>query len=153
MFLHFRIGAWNILVGDGNVGTYMGRRNRRLWAENLNGHQTDNGFIVIEPRPPLAIGGGKGGGPDLWFSECFRHVDLRLERCKDVRKSGEEVQVVRGVGVYRGKIGRQFDANWCTPSGQVSVYLDDRSERFVDLAVRTLRIRNVEVREAVNSRD
>jgi hypothetical protein len=153
VFLHFRIGAWNILVGDGNVGTYMGRGNRRLWAENLAGRQTDNGYIVIEPRAPLAVGAKKGGGPDLLFFECSRNIELRLERCKDPREFGEKVQVVRGVGVNRGKIGRQFDANWCSPSGHVSVYLDDRNERFVDLAVRSLRIRNVQVRETPKSVD
>jgi hypothetical protein len=153
VFLHFRIGGWNILVGDGNSGTFMGPRNRSSWAENLDGHETDNGFIILKPRAPLAIARGKGGGPDLWLSECFRFVELRLERCQDLKDSGEKVQVVGGVAVHRHKSGRQFYANWCTPSGQVSVYLDDRNQRFIDLAVRRLRVLNVDVRDRANAGD
>ena len=156
VFLHFRIGTWNILVGDGNVGTFMGARNRRLWAENLDGYETENGFIVLDPRPPLVIGTGPGG-PDLLFSECFRFVEFRLEECRDLKAAElakkQTAQVVRDVTVHRSKSGGQFHANWCTPSRRVSVYLDDRNKRFVDLAVKRLRVRNVELSEVAKSDD
>lgn len=150
LFLHFRIGTWNVLVGDGNAGTFMGPKNREIWAKNLDGHVTENGFVVIEPRPPLAF--AVGPGPNLYLATCFRFVDLRLQRCKDLKESkpakNQSVQTVRGVTVQRNRSRSQFYANWCTPSREISVYLDDRDKRFIDLAVTRLQIRNVDVNES-----
>lgn len=153
VLMHFRIGTWNIIIGDGNVGNFMGRENRKVWAENLSGHETENGFIVIEPRLPLAFFGGPGD-PNLLLHKCFRLIELRLEECEDLKDAklakNQSAQRVGNVTVHRSQNGRQFYANWCTPSRQVSVYLDDHNERFVDLAVRTLKFRNVDVNENAN---
>lgn len=147
LLMHFQVGEWNVIVGDGNVGNFMGRRNRRLWAENLDAHQTGSGFIVIEPSPPLAFATQEPGTPDLYLSECGRFLELRLQHCKDLRNvrlaKNQYSQVVRGTTVHRSRSGRQFYANWCTPSRHIEVYVDDRGRDFVDLAVRHLRIRDV----------
>ena len=146
LLIHHRVGSWNIFVGDGNAGSFMGKRNRRLWAENLDGFETKSGFIVLEPQPPLAFATGPGE-PDLYFHSCFRFIELRLERCKDLKGSelakDQYAEVVRGVTVHRNESRMTVYANWCTPSHHVSVYLDDYDKSFVDLAVRTLRIRSV----------
>ena len=146
LLIHFRVGSWNVLVGDGNDGTFMGKDNRRLWAENLDGYQTKSGFIVLQPDHPLTFPQGPGE-PNLYFSSCSRFIDLRLERCKDLEGTElakkQYAEVVRGVTVHRSRNGRRFYANWCTPSGRVSVYLDDLDKRYVDLAVKGLRVREV----------
>lgn len=150
IFIQFRIGTWNIIVGDGNVGDFMGADNRRLWAESLGGYETEEGFIVIEPRSPLAFATGPGE-PDIYLSTCFRFVELRLQDCKDLKGSvlakDQTAHTVDGVTIHRNATRRQFYANWCTPSRQISVYLDDHSKSFVDLAVRGLKVRNVNVRQ------
>lgn len=150
LLMHFTIGAWNVVVHDGNAGNFMGPKNRRLWAENLDGYETGGGFIVIEPRPPLAFAGGPGG-PGLLLHKCFRLVEFRLEECKDLKNARlakkQRAEVVNGVTVHRSENGQTFYANWCTPSRQVSVYLDDHNGRFVDQAVRGLQVRNVDVNE------
>jgi len=150
VLMHFRIGTWNVIIGDGNVANFMGRDNRKLWAENLDGYETATGFIVIEPRPPLAFANGPGE-PDLYLFKCFRFIELRLEQCKDLKNARlakkQRAEVVNGVTVHRSKNGRTFYANWCTPSRQVSVYLDDYDGRFVDQTVKSLKVRNVDVNE------
>lgn len=153
VFMQFKIGTWNVIIGDGNAGDFMGRNNRRSWAESLDGYETENGFVVIEPRPPLSF--ATRTGPDLLLSTCFRFVELRLEDCRhlnDPKPAGNPArQTVRGVPVHRSKEGRLLYANWCTPSRQVSVYLNDDDKKYVDLAVRGLRIRHVDVREPPRS--
>lgn len=150
LFLHFRIGTWNVIVGDGNDGNFMGRRHRRLWAERLAGHETENGFVVIDPLPPLTISRG-AGRPKLWFAECFQFVDLRLEKCRDLKDSAlaknQTATVADGVTVHRSRSGRTFNANWCTPSRRISVYVDDATKKIVDLAVAGLKVRNVDIGE------
>lgn len=150
LLIHFRVGSWNVIVGDGNAGTFMGKKNRRVWAERLHGYETDSGFIVLQPSAPLAFARGPGE-PDLYFSDCFRFIELRLERCRDLKHSDlakkQYAEVVRGVTVHRSETGNQTYANWCTPSHQVSVYLDDYDKTYVDLAVRGLRVRDVSLHE------
>lgn len=79
----------------------------------------EEGFIVIEPRSPLAFATGPGE-PYLYLSTCFRFVELRLEGCKDLKDSklakNQTAQMVDGVTVHRNETRRQFYANWCTPS-------------------------------------
>lgn len=146
LLIHHRVGSWNIIVGDGNAGSFMGKRNRQLWAEKLDASVTRSGFIVLKPQPPLTLGRGPGG-PDLYFHSCFRSIELRRERCKDLKNANlaknQRAQMVRDVTVHRSENGRTIYANWCTPSRRVSVYLDDYDERYVDLAVRALRVRHV----------
>lgn len=149
LLIHHRIGSWNIFVGDGNAGSFMGKRNRRLWAENLGGFETENGFIVLQPQPPLAFARGPGH-PGLYFHSCFRFIDLRLERCEDLKAAElakrQYAEIVRGTTVHRYETGNQVYANWCTPSHRVSVYLDDYDKRYVDSAVKRLRVRQVALR-------
>lgn len=147
LLIHHRVGSWNISVGDGNAGSLMGKRNRRLWAESLDGYETKNGFIVFEPHPPLAFANGPGQ-PNLYFHSCFRFIELRLERCEDLKGAklakGQYTEVVRGTTVHRYERTRnQVYANWCTPSRRVSVYLDDFDKRYVDLAVKAFRVTEV----------
>lgn len=147
LLIHHHVGSWNIFVGDGNAGSFMGKRNRRLWAENLDGFETKSGFIVLEPNPPLAFAKGPGE-PDLIFHSCFRMIELRRERCEDLAGTklakDQYTEVVRGTTVDRyERTSNQVYANWCTPSRRVSVYLDDFDKRYVDLAVKTLRVRHV----------
>lgn len=151
LLIHFRVGAWNVIVGDGNAGTFMGRNNRRLWAENLGGYETSSGFIVLEPEPPLVFARGPGE-PDLYFSECFRFIELRLERCRDLKNTdlakGQRAVTVRGATVHRDERGSSINANWCTPSRQVSVYVSDHDRSYVDLVVRGLEVKKVSRRGA-----
>lgn len=146
LLIHHRVGSWNIFVGDGNAGSFMGKRNRRLWAENLDAFETKSGFIVLDPQPPLAFARGPGE-PSLYFHSCFRFIDLRLERCKDLKGAElakrQYAEVVRGRTVHRYETGKQVYANWCTPSRRVSVYLDDYDKRYVDVAVKAFRVRQV----------
>lgn len=146
ILIHFRVDSWNVIVGDGNAGTFMGKRNRRLWAENLDGYETPSGFIVLEPKAPLVFARGSGQ-PDLYFSKCFRFIELRLGRCQELKDTElakkQYAEVIRGNTVHRNEAGRLSYANWCTPSRRVSVYLNDSDDQFVDLAVRTLKVRDV----------
>ena len=153
LLIHHRVGSWNIFVGDGNAGSFMGKRNRRLWAENLDGFETDNGFIVLEPQSPLAFSSGPGE-PSLFLHSCFRFIDLRLEDCQDLKDAklakNQRAEMVGDVTVHRAENGRTFYANWCTPSRKISVYLDDHDGRFVDRTVKDLKVRKVDVNEDAN---
>ena len=156
IFMHFRIGSWNVIVGDGNAGTFMGRENRRVWAGNLAGYETASGFPVPEPRPPLAFATGSGL-PDIYLSTCSRFLELRLGRCADLAgaklASNQTARRIRGVTVQQNQTGGTFGANWCTSSRQLSVYVTDRSERFVDRVVEGLRVRNVSRNREANYSD
>lgn len=147
-FMHFNVGPWNVIVGDGNSGNFMGRANRKLWAENLDAYETDSGFIVFEPRRPLVF----ASGADLILHECFRFLELRFERCKDLGTSnlakGQTARDVNGVTVHLNRSKRQFYANWCTPSRLMSVYLDDHDQDFVNRAVETLQVLRVNAGKA-----
>lgn len=146
LLIHHRVGSWNIFVGDGNAGSFMGEKNRRLWAENLDGFETGSGFIVLEPRAPLAFATGPGL-PDLYFHSCSRFIELRLERCQDLKGTklakGQYAEIVRGTTVHRYETGNDVYANWCTPSRQVSVYLDDFDKPYVDLAVNGFKVTEI----------
>lgn len=150
LLIHHRVGSWNIFVGDGNAGSFMGKRNRRLWAEHLDGFETKSGFIVLKPQPPLAFATGPGE-PDLYFHSCFRMIELRLSRCEDLKGAElakrQYAETVRGITVHRYETGNQVYANWCTPSRRVSVYLDDFDKRYVDLAVQALKVTDVSPRK------
>ena len=145
LLIHHRVGSWNVVVGDGNARNFMGTKARRVWAESLDGFETDNGFVVLEPRPPLAF--ADPGHPGLLFHSCFRSVELRLERCEDLAGAGlgrgQYAETVRGTTVHRHERGNQVYASWCTPSRRMSVYIDDFDKRYVDLAVKALRVRDV----------
>lgn len=147
LVLHLQVSDWSILVGEDKARKPITRRYRRLWAKNLGAHVTDSGFIVIEPSPPLTFATQEPGTPNLYLSECFRFLELRLQRCQDLRTArlakNQYSEVVRGTTVHRSRSGRQFYANWCTPSRHIEVYVDDRDRSFVDLAVRHLRVRDV----------
>ena len=150
-FMHFKVGAWNVIVGDGNAGNFMGRANRKLWAENLNARETESGFIVFDPHRPLVF----ASEPNLILNHCFRFVELRFRRCKDLGTSnlarGQTSREVGGVTVHLNRSKRQFYANWCTHSRRISVYLDDRNQGFVNRAVETLKVRRVKASRAERS--
>ena len=148
LLVHHRVGSWNVVVGDGNAQNFMGKKVRRLWAESLDGFGTRNGWVVLEPRPPLAF--ADPGHPGLLFHSCFRSIELRLERCEDLDAAGvgrgQYAETVRGTTVHRHEKGNKVYASWCTPSRRMSVYMSDFDKRYVDLAVRGLRVRAVSAR-------
>jgi hypothetical protein len=146
LLMHFELGAWNIIVGDGNEGDFMGPDNRRVWAESLSGYESSGGWPVLEPRAPLSFARGPGR-PDIYFSSCGRFIELRLGDCKDLAgrplAKRQYAQMVRGITVHRSDTRKQSYASWCVQEEGVSIYLDERDSALIDLAVANLRVQNV----------
>jgi len=62
-YLVFQYGSWIVRAWDDDAeGQRLTEENRERFASLMSGHETPEGFLVLEPIPPMTI--GPGDGPD-----------------------------------------------------------------------------------------
>lgn len=55
-YLAFGFGSWTVSVYDYPVGgARMTEEERSIWARSLTGHETEDGFLLLQARPPLRL--------------------------------------------------------------------------------------------------
>ena len=81
-FLVYRFGSWIVAVydypADGEFASAgMTDRERELWARHLHGHETEDGWLVLEASPPLELAQADWEGPPV--SIMLEGADASLE--------------------------------------------------------------------------
>ena len=131
LYLVFRFGSWTVLVYDTADG--MSHAQRSSWAENLTGHVTSDGFLVLEAAPPLYLEGpGYPSGPQVQLvGPDFRpDVALNLTACEPDAPAEVRIEEVSGA----------WYATWCPPGGIVKVQASG-PRGFVEALVDGLKVR------------
>jgi hypothetical protein len=130
-YLVFRFGSWWVLVWDGAGGSSMTEEERRTWARNLEGRETEDGFLVLEAARPLRLARfGDHAGPELMLGDG----------------AGNDVLLITGLwcdGTREHPDRSSGFASWCLPKPSkraivVHVYSGDRG--FVDAVIEGLEI-------------
>ena len=146
--LILRFGSWYVAVWDrGNNERYM-----QMWARNLRGTETEEGFLVLGAKRPLRLTRqGEHEGPGLMFEggDPERRVRVRPmlllfpNRCDDYMEpsSGfDDVHLINGMGVSRS----HGFADWCFEEHSMVVHAYG-PESFIERATHHLDIRDVEL--------
>jgi hypothetical protein len=141
LYLAFRFGSWTVLVYDyAEIGAQMSDEDRALWATNFHGQDSEDGFLLLEAKPPLRLAqAGEHAGPELGFwsrDGDFRAVHLYPGDCKPY---GDEM--VNGMVV-----DRESDdfATWCIPHEPMEVHVtQDPGDTFIDDVLSGLEVRDV----------
>lgn len=114
-YLVYQFGDWVVMVYDYRVlaEERMTEEERSMWARNLTGHETPDGFLVLDAAEPLHI-----GGPDYLASPpaiTLRSPDggVRLEATPC-------------------ETSNQADF-WCDPSGQIRISTPGAAADFESL--------------------
>ena len=135
-FLIFRFGAWTVMIPcRGSIGD----AELAIWAENLHGHQSPEGLLVLEGTAPLVVNPWRDqNGPTLRMSDEDIIVDIQpgSELCE--QSSGRGGDTDPGDGVVQ----------WCIqPEGSVYVYANGftpAGEDFLQQLVDGLQVRRVQ---------
>lgn len=144
-WLAFQFGDWTVLVYDyapGSAGPPMTEEERRMWARTLLGHQTRDGFLVLEALPPLDLAtAGDHAGPELQLDAHVAGVTLYAERCEpyDEQAGFDEEKLVRVGGLVVDR--SQGFAAWCDPDTGINIHVTG-SREFIDQVIEGLDIRN-----------
>ncbi len=117
--LAFQFGAWTVLAYDYPAsdprGTRMTDQQRAVFASNLDGHQNAQGFLLLEPRPPLCLATALDGPNGVLGNVGPVVTDTVLFYLKGLPHAPGEViseRTSRGYGVlHRSRIHR-----WCCPT-------------------------------------
>jgi len=135
--LGFQFGRWTVLVYDYAAAGAMTDSERALWSANFSGHETADGFLLLEASGPLRLAGaGEHAGPELIFSasEPTRELMLYPGECRPHRDQNRRVD---------GKLvqwSRGF-ADWCL-SDSMRIHAGG-SQEFIGALIRGLSVRNV----------
>lgn len=95
-YLVFDFGAWVVGVWDGAGGATMSDDQLQMWADNLDGRTTPDGFLVLTTTKPLELyRPGSGAPPTLnWGTEDGSGLTLQRAPCatavKDVTGTDTE---------------------------------------------------------------
>ena len=143
-YLGFQFGRWAVLVydyaADGHLpGAAMTDAERASWAASFTGHETTDGFLLLEGAGPLQLArAGEHAGPQLSFGSVGRPRSLMLYpgRC---RPHGGQTRVVDGKLV---QWSHRF-ADWCL-SDSMRVHATG-PEQFVGALINDLGVRDVTV--------
>lgn len=106
--LAFQFGAWTVLAfdypGSDPRGTRMSDEQRAVFASSLDGHEDGQGFLLLEPRPPLCLQTHLDG-PNGTLGEAgpyARHtVMFFLQPQPHVQGQAITERTPRGYGVWR----------------------------------------------------
>lgn len=150
--LAFQFGSWTVLVYDyQEPGARMSEEQRSLWANHLHGHETSDGWLVLEADPPLSLAhAGEHAGPELmfWFPGVDKGVLFFAGECAPIEAGEgykeEDIENVDGLAVARTKAanGDRF-ALWCDPSVPMRVHVyGGKDETLIDAVVDGLEIRS-----------
>lgn len=123
-FLVFRFGRW--VVGAWDRG-YLTTEEKALWARNLVGRESAEGYLVLSARPPLRLARAGGhAGPELMLGDSMRRMVL----------------LIRG-SCRRGPPSRSnWFSNWCMPHAGLRVHVYG-NPRFAQAVLSSLKIRRV----------
>jgi hypothetical protein len=134
-WLVYRFGAWTVLAPVSDL------ESADEVAHALDGHETNDGFVVIDVEAPLALSDefGEGGGPEIAFGDLDpRPYRVRTDTPRLVllgpQPCTDETHTTRALGDYASKCLRR--------SIFASMYGDSE---FLDALSRGLRGRNVHV--------
>ena len=141
-FLGFQFGRWAVLVydyaADGEMrGAAMTDAERASWAASFSGHETTDGFLLLEDAGPLQLArAGEHAGPQLSFGSVGRPPSLMLYpgRCRPHRA---QTRVVHGKLV---QWSNRF-ADWCL-SDSMRVHASG-PDQFVGALIEDLGVRDV----------
>ena len=68
-YLVFQYGSWVVRAWDGDPqGQRFSEENRAMFASLMRGHETDEGFLVLDPAEPMRIGPTDSHSPDATFT-------------------------------------------------------------------------------------
>jgi len=99
--LVFQIGDWVVKVWDypphDPRGHAMTDQQRRLWATHLRGHQTPDGYLILDPTPPPTKV-TTTDIPDLHLTIGPTGIDILMRPCTDTERAGTPDQ--RGYTVH-----------------------------------------------------
>jgi hypothetical protein len=130
-YLAFGFGSWTVSVYDyPGGGARLTEEERSLWARSLTGHETEDGFLVLDARPPLRLArAGEYPSPmQLWLGGPHGGVEIwPVERCSPKQR------LERSAGY----------ASWCDPVARMYLGVQGVKE-FVDAVLAGgVRVRNV----------
>ncbi len=136
--LAFQIGDWVVTVWDYPVGDSRGPAmtdaQRTLWATNLRGHVTKQGFLVLDPIAPLAVTVTDTPDAELWNGT--NGIGIIFRACQ-----GPDLQ---GEPNAQGYITRHVGTNslWACDPDVPLVFWVSGNTNFQDVAG-SLQIRNL----------
>jgi hypothetical protein len=68
-YVVFQYGSWVVRAWDGDPqGQRFSEENRAMFASLMRGHETDQGFLVLDPAEPMRIGPTDSHSPDATFT-------------------------------------------------------------------------------------
>ena len=112
-YLVYRFGSWSVLVPCLWNGA-VDREALAVWAENVHGHESPEGLLVLEGNPPLVLDPWRDqNGPTLRLSGVDVVIDVRplSEQCDPASGWGGDTDAADGV------------VQWCVqPEGGIYVY-------------------------------
>lgn len=81
-YLVFQYGSWVVRAWDGDAGgTQFTEENRELFASLMRGSETADGFLVLDPVPPMSI--GPIDSPDARLTTSSGEGDVGVIRWRD----------------------------------------------------------------------
>ena len=126
-YLIFAIGSWRVGIPDG-AACRTTDEHRNTWAQQLDGQETQDGFLILRATDPIRLIQDVGQAPALWFGPG-PELEISLEGCDgfvgEDRVSGNPVDRSGG------------QTSWCLLDEGVVVRAFGNDD-FVDLALRTL---------------
>ncbi|MBA2725359.1 MAG: hypothetical protein H0U53_05160 [Actinobacteria bacterium] len=142
-YLAFQFDSWVVLVYDYRTGLYggdpMNDEGRQLWATNLHGQETDEGFLRLFADEPLQVApaGGYPSPMNLTFFSPTGEIVLVPENCDP--------------GFVSPIDGGEF-THWCDTSGLLSIRITGSPE-YAQRVYDQLRVSNVHIAPGTASDD
>jgi hypothetical protein len=137
--LGFQYGRWAVLVYDYVAAGAMTDSERARWAASFRGHESPDGFLILEASEPLRLARpGEHAGPELTFAtgEPPQVVSLYPGECRPHR---DQTKLVDGKLVeWSGGF-----AAWCH-SDSMRIHAEG-SQEFIGTLIRDLEVRNVTI--------
>jgi hypothetical protein len=90
-YLVFQIGHWVVSIWDyppgDSRGAAMTEQQRKLWATHLRGHETSDGFLILDPLSPLTPV-RTTDGPDATLQFGTNGILILFRQCQPDELSG-----------------------------------------------------------------
>jgi hypothetical protein len=142
-FLVLRFGDWTVGLETGAGRRALTDSQLAEWARGLGGHQTPEGYLVLDPTPPVSLlRAGTADGAGIEIGSIRRGGLIVSPRSCTMIGNVKPIGSAQ-VSVYRVGRGRSF-AYWCLPDlkAVVQVYGDDR---FLSAVLSSLKVTKVQL--------